>query len=292
MNEILDRYAKYLKQNVHSKNTLDSYLRDVRQFLCYLEEETALHFTEVGAEDAQKYAKLLKKRGRSAATVNRCLVSLRGFYRYAVDKKLAPINPFLNVTMEKPVKKLPESLDSEEIELLFQAPDVKDPKGCRDKAMLELLYATGVKVSELTALNLEDVNLRAGILHCRTPKAERVIPIYQDALDVLTDYIYRIRPLLSTQQSEALFINFSGQRLTRQGFWKIIKQYAARTGIRKDITPHTLRHSFAIHLLENGAGVRDIQEMLGHADVASTQVYVQLVKNRMQEVYQKCHPKA
>ncbi|MFQ8600370.1 MAG: tyrosine recombinase [Oscillospiraceae bacterium] len=292
MNDILERYAKHLKQNVHSKNTLDSYLRDVRQFLCYLEEETTLVFSEIGAEDAQKYAKLLKKRGRSAATINRCLVSLRGFYRYAVEKKLAPLNPFANVTMEKPVKKLPESLDSEEIELLFQAPDVKDPKGCRDKAMLELLYATGVKVSELTALDLEDVNLRAGILRCRTPKAERVIPIYQDALDVLTDYIYRIRPLLSTQQSEALFINFSGQRLTRQGFWKIIKQYAARTGIRKDITPHTLRHSFAIHLLENGAGVRDIQEMLGHADVASTQVYVQLVKNRMQEVYQKCHPKA
>ena len=179
--------------------------------------------------------------------------------------------------------------------MLLDQPNVMDPKGCRDKAMIELLYATGIRVSELIDLNLQDINLKTGMLHCRRPKSDRIIPIYAEAVASLSDYISRVRRIIIDpvgKDGQALFVNLNGHRLTRQGFWKIIKGYAALARITKDITPHTLRHSFALHLLQNGADLKDIQEMLGHADIASTQVYANLLNNRFQNVYNHCHPMA
>ena len=190
-------------------------------------------------------------------------------------------------------RKLPRILTAKEVELFLEQPDRSDPKGCRDKAMLELLYATGIRASELINLNIQDLNLRSGVLYCRGSKGVRSIPVYPSAVVAVSDYIYRMRGLITGPESgNALFVNLNGGRLTRQGFWKIVKGYATEAGITKEITPHTLRHSFALHLLENGASVKDIQTMMGHADISSTQVYVQLLDSHVKQVYNDCHPKA
>lgn len=178
------------------------------------------------------------------------------------------------------------------MELFLEQPKCVDEKGYRDHAMLELMYATGVRVSELIALNVEDVNLPAAFLRCGDEKRERIIPLYPRAVKALRDYIQVIRPRLADQEEAALFVNMNGQRMTRQGFWKLVKHYQAKAEITKDITPHTLRHSFAVHLLENGADLRSIQEMLGHADISSTQIYAHIIKQRLQDVYRKAHPLA
>ena len=178
------------------------------------------------------------------------------------------------------------------MELFLEQPKCVDEKGYRDHAMLELMYATGVRVSELIALNVEDVNLPAAFLRCGDEKRERIIPLYPRAVKALRDYIQVIRPRLADQEEAALFVNMNGQRMTRQGFWKLVKHYQAKAEITKDITPHTLRHSFAVHLLENGADLRSIQEMLGHADISSTQIYAHIIKQHLQDVYRKAHPLA
>ena len=189
-------------------------------------------------------------------------------------------------------RKCPEILTGREVELFLEQPKCVDEKGYRDHAMLELMYATGVRVSELIALNVEDVNLPAAFLRCGDEKRERIIPLYPRAVKALRDYIQVIRPRLTGQEETALFVNMNGQRMTRQGFWKLVKHYQAKAEITKDITPHTLRHSFAVHLLENGADLRSIQEMLGHADISSTQLYAHIIKQRLQDVYRKAHPLA
>ncbi|MEG2119193.1 MAG: tyrosine-type recombinase/integrase, partial [Pseudoflavonifractor sp.] len=190
-------------------------------------------------------------------------------------------------------RKLPQILTNKEVDTFLEQPDASDAKGCRDKAMLELLYATGIRVSELIGLNLEHLNLSAGFLRCVGRDKERVIPLYPAAVRALADYITHVRPQMIEQPDEqALFVNMSGERMSRQGFWKIIKHYQAKAEIKKDITPHTLRHSFAAHLLENGADLRSIQEMLGHADISSTQIYAQLVNQKLKDVYNKAHPRA
>ena len=189
-------------------------------------------------------------------------------------------------------RKYPEILTNREVELFLEQPKCVDEKGFRGHAMLELLYATGIRVSELIALNREDVNLQAAFLRCGGEKRERIIPLYPRAVKALRDYIQTVRPRLAGQEEPALFVNMNGQRMTRQGFWKIVKYYQGKAEITKDITPHTLRHSFAVHLLENGADLRSIQEMLGHADISSTQIYAQIVKQRLQDVYHKAHPLA
>ena len=190
-------------------------------------------------------------------------------------------------------RKLPQILTSKEVELFLEQPDAADAKGCRDKAMLELLYATGIRVSELIGLDLEHLNLSAGFVRCPGRGKERIIPLYQAAVRALGDYVLHVRPqMLERPDEQALFVNMSGERMSRQGFWKIIKHYQEKAGICKDITPHTLRHSFAAHLLENGADLRSIQEMLGHADISSTQIYTQLVSSKLKHVYNKAHPRA
>ncbi len=286
-------FAQYLmEQKANSANTRESYLRDVQYFLEFLGR---LDITPLEADerDIQAFVQHLADLKRSTTTISRNLASIRCFYKFLIMQGLVDHNPAKAVKLEKAEKKLPQVLLGEEIELLLDQPDITEPKGCRDKAMLELLYATGIRASELINLNIQDINLRSGVLYCRGSKGVRSIPIYPSAVVAVSDYIYRMRGLIAGPDSgEALFVNLNGGRLTRQGFWKIVKGYAVEAGITKEITPHTIRHSFALHLLENGASVKDIQTMMGHADISSTQVYVQLLDSHVNQVYHDCHPKA
>lgn len=293
MSDYLSMFRSYLAiQKPNSANTRDSYLRDVSYYLDFLSEIKVLP-EEAVAATVQAFVDHLHDLGRSPTTISRNLASVRCFYKFLIFQGNMDSNPAKAVKLEKTVKKLPQVLDGEAIERLLAQPDIRDPKGCRDKAMLELLYATGIRASELINLDIKDVNLRSGVLYCPGNKGVRPIPMYPSAVVAVSDYIYRMRGLIAGPDSgDALFVNLNGGRLTRQGFWKIVKGYAAEAGIEEEITPHTLRHSFALHLLQNGASVKDIQTMMGHADISSTQVYVQLLDNHVKQVYEDCHPKA
>ena len=235
----------------------------------------------------------LQKKGRATSTISRNLASIRSFYQYLTKSGVINSDPTEDLESPKVEKKLPQILSTKEVELLLEQPKCDDLKGYRDKAMLELLYATGIRVSELICLNVSDVNLEMGFIRCNKGNKERMIPIGSLSIQALNEYLTKSRNLLIQRSDEkALFVNVNGKRLTRQGFWKIIKQYKNQAKINKDITPHTLRHSFAAHLLENGADLKSIQEMLGHSDISSTQVYAQIAKNRIKEVYKKTHPRA
>ena len=294
MKKCIDEFENYLIYNKKvSRNTLDSYLRDVKGFAKFLGTNEIDSFFVCDDKIINDYFDSLKASGKSNATLTRIISSLRSFFQLLILQGYVRSNPAKDVKPQKVQKKLPYILSGKEIDKLLSAPDMEDIKGFRDKAMLELLYATGIRVSELVNLNIDDVNLEIGTLSCTNEKGSRVMPIYPEALKILEDYINRIRSAILTIDSEdALFINMHGGRLTRQGFWKIIKLYAEQAGIEGDITPHTLRHSFATHLLENGAELKDIQEMLGHADISSTQIYTQVMKNKFKDVYNKYHPRA
>ncbi len=293
--DIKQQFAAYLSDiKKVSVNTLQSYLRDLEQFLEFLHVRDAVPF-EATKEVIRKFVQSMERTGLSKSTVARMMSTLRCFYRFGMSEGLIDHNPAagIQMTADDKNKKLPEILTTKEIEMFLSQPDVSDFKGCRDKAMLELLYATGIRVSELIGLNMEDINLQLGILYCRNQKNERIIPIYDEARDAVADYIKRVRSAVILDYREpALFTNMNGSRMTRQGFWKIVKAYTKSANINKDITPHTLRHSFAAHLLENGAQLKDIKEMLGHSDISSTQVYAKLMKERYRNVYANCHPKA
>ena len=293
MSELLDAYEAYLKtEKKASGNTVSSYLRDVRQFEAEMQmQDTTL--LQVTAKQVDHYVRVLTGRGKSAATVTRSLASLKSSYNYLVQRGLMDQNPAKGVAPAKVERKLPQILTGKEVELFLEQPQCTDLKGYRDRAMLELLYATGIRVSELIGMNVEDVNLAAGFIRCSSRGKERIIPLYSAAVKALSDYIRDVRPhMVLTPREPALFVNMSGERMSRQGFWKIIKYYQEKAQIKKDITPHTLRHSFAAHLLENGADLRSIQEMLGHADISSTQIYSHMVKQKLQDVYHKAHPRA
>ena len=291
--DYLKEYESYLKtEKKASLNTLSSYLRDIHQYAGWLEGES-LTAEQANQADVERYVKHLSGKGKSVATVTRSLASMKSFYNFLIGAGVVTINPVRGITPAKVERKLPQILTSKEVDLFLEQPDPSDAKGCRDKAMLELLYATGIRASELINLNIQDLNLRSGVLYCRGSKGVRSIPVYPSAVVAVSDYIYRMRGLITGPESgNALFVNLNGGRLTRQGFWKIVKGYATEAGITKEITPHTLRHSFALHLLENGASVKDIQTMMGHADISSTQVYVQLLDSHVKQVYNDCHPKA
>lgn len=293
MNDYYSMFSEYLtNQKANSANTRESYLRDTMFFLEYL-SGIGTAPQDADEEVIQKYVDRLHELKRSPTTISRNLASVRCFYKFLIFRGQLDHNPAKGIKLEKAEKKLPQVLSGEEIELLLAQPDITEPKGCRDKAMLELLYATGIRASELINLNLKDINLRSGVLYCHGSKGVRSIPVYPSAVVSVSDYIYRMRGLITGPESgSALFANLNGGRLTRQGFWKIVKGYAIEAGITKEITPHTLRHSFALHLLENGASVKDIQTMMGHADISSTQVYVQLLDSHVKQVYNDCHPKA
>lgn len=292
--DYIKQFEAYLtEERKVAKNTLSSYMRDINQFDQYWEKQNSEDLTTVTMEGLEIYIKWIKKNGKSAATVSRSIASLRSFYNYLLIKRVVNSNPASGLVPDKAEKKLPQILTGEEVELFLEQPELNDSKGYRDKAMLELLYATGIRVTELISMDVEELNLSAGVVRCRTRNKERIIPLYPTAVDALREYITKIRPhMVGNIDEKALFVNMSGDRMSRQGFWKIIKQYQEKAGIEKDITPHTLRHSFAAHLLENGADLRAIQEMLGHADISSTQVYAQLVKKQLKDIYQKAHPRA
>ena len=291
--EYLSGYERFLtEEKKASPNTLSSYLRDVRQYLDWLEEE-GISPTQALHADVEAYTRSMTAKGKSAATVTRCQASLKSFYSWLIQIGQISENPARGLSQTKVERKLPHILTSREVEHFLEQPDPSDAKGCRDKAMLELLYATGIRVSELIGLDLDNINLSAGFIRCANRGKERIIPLYQAAVRALQNYLDRVRPQMVEHPDEkALFVNMSGERMSRQGFWKIIKHYQEKAGIQKDITPHTLRHSFAAHLLENGADLHSIQEMLGHADISSTQIYTQVVSQKLKDVYNKAHPRA
>ena len=276
-----------------SLNTLQSYKRDIDQYIMYLHSINVTTITNTNKTTVIAYLLNLQKKGRATSTISRNLASIRSFYQYLYKNKTIDIDPTLELESPKVEKKLPQILSTQEVELLLEQPKCLDLKGIRDKAMLELLYATGIRVSELISLNLNDINLELGYLTCNKGSRERTIPIGTISIAAVNEYVTKSRKLLLQDiDDEALFVNINGRRLTRQGFWKIIKHYKNQANINKDITSHTLRHSFAAHLLENGADLRSIQEMLGHSDISSTQIYAQMAKNKIKEVYKKTHPRA
>ena len=293
MLDLIHAYENYLaKVKQASSNTISSYLRDIRQFSDWLLQYVDL--LGVSEQNIRTYLDYLLEQGRSAATISRVLASLKNFYTYAVSTGFIEASPVTSeLHIDRGEKKLPQVLSGKEVELLLSQPSCNDPKGFRDKAMLEVMYATGIRVTELIDLNIEDVNLELGILKCNSAKKSRTIPLYPAALRALTVYIKEIRMLMVADPAErALFVNMGGARMSRQGFWKILKYYQAKAGIEKEITPHTLRHSFAVHLLENGADLGSLQELMGHSDISSTQVYTHMINQKLKSVYDKCHPKA
>ena len=294
MADYIAAYQAYLAQEKHaSANTLSSYIRDLNQFRTWLLGSGITDLRKVKKEVINEYLLHMTQIGKSPATVTRSTASIKSFYAYLLQSGAIKANPAKSVAAMKVERKYPEILTNREVELFLEQPKCVDEKGFRDHAMLELLYATGIRVSELIGLNVEDVNLSAGFIRCTSRGKERIVPLYHTAVKALEDYVRNIRPrIIADEEEHALFVNMNGERMSRQGFWKIIKYYQEKAEIDKDITPHTLRHSFAVHLLENGADLRSIQEMLGHADISSTQSYTHVVKRQLKDVYQKAHPRA
>ena len=290
MLDLISAYENYLtKVKQASANTISSYMRDIRQFAEWLGTEVA----DATQQNIGAYLQYLEQDGRSAATISRTLASLKNFYAYLVSSGFCEKTPVIDIHIDRGEKKLPQILTGREIELLLSQPLCVDAKGFRDKAMLEVMYATGIRVTELIDLDIDDVNLEMGVIKCMAAKKTRMIPLYPAALRALTIYIRDIREsMLASTQETALFVNVNGSRMSRQGFWKILKHYQASAHIEKEITPHTLRHSFAVHLLENGADLNSLQELMGHCDISSTQMYTQLINQKLNKVYKKCHPKA
>ena len=294
MTDYVSLYHDYLTQEKHAAaNTLSSYMRDLTQFQMWLIASGSPDLRKVKKDMIGDYLMSLTRQGKSPATVTRCTASIKSFYNFMTKNGHMKINPAKSVAAMKVERKYPQILTSKEVELFLDQPKCVDEKGFRDHAMLELLYATGIRVSELIGLDVSDVNLSIGFVRCRNKGKERSIPLYHGAVKALQDYIFNIRPrLVSSEEETALFVNMNGERMSRQGFWKIIKYYQEKAEINKEITPHTLRHSFAVHLLENGADLRSIQEMLGHADISSTQIYTQVINKQLKDVYTKAHPRA
>ena len=294
MLDLIGAYENYLsKVKQASANTVSSYLRDIRQFSEWLSSSESVDVLHVEQVNIRAYLDRLVEQGRSGATISRTLASLKNFYAYLITSGFLDQMPMMDLHIDRGEKKLPQILTGREIDLLLQQPLLTDPKGLRDKAMLETMYATGIRVTELIDLNVDDVNLELGIIKCVHGSKSRSIPLYPAALRALSVYISTVRTAMLADPGErALFVNVSGTRMSRQGFWKIIKHYQSTAHINKEITPHTLRHSFAVHLLENGADLGSVQELMGHSDISSTQLYTQMVDQKIKSVYAKCHPKA
>lgn len=292
--ECIELFESFLKiEKKASANTLSSYMRDIHQFAAYQENNGGSPISDASEEELAEYIEHLRQAGKSVATVSRNIASLKNLYSYLTLNRMIERNPSTKLVPEKSTQKLPQILTSKEVDLLLAQPECIDAKGYRDRAMLELLYATGIRVTELIDLNITDVNLAEGVIRCHSRDKERYIPMYPKAVKALSDYLELVRPqMIAMPDEEALFVNVGGERMSRQGFWKLIKHYQKKAKIEKEITPHTLRHSFAAHLLENGADIHAIQEMLGHADISSTQVYSQLVKKQLKDVYNMAHPRA
>ena len=294
MLDLIKAYENYLtKVKKASSNTIASYMRDIRQFAEWLQNNEELEVLDASQLNIDGYLRYLESNGKSGATVSRCLASLKNFYAYLVSSGFLEKTPVTDIHVDRGEKKVPQILNGKEIELLLAQPVCVDAKGYRDKAMLEVLYATGIRVSELIDLNVDDVSLDQGVIKCNGTKKSRVIPLYPAALRALSVYLREVRESMIADKAEhALFVNVSGTRMSRQGFWKLLKHYQTTARIEKEITPHTLRHSFAVHLLENGADLGSLQELMGHSDISSTQFYTNMIDQKLKSVYAKCHPKA
>ena len=294
MEKQLKQFLKFLENDKKaSNNTIQSYKRDLEQYKNYLINHN-LKYNKVKEEEIKEYLNyLVKEENKKASTISRMIASIRSFYQYEVKNKKVATNPIENLQSPKVEKKAPCILTTEEVELLLKQPTNVDLKGIRDKAMLEFAYATGMRVTEIISLDVEDVNLEQGYVICKGKTKTREIPLGRIALESVKEYLEKSRDILvKSDKEEALFVNINGKRLTRQGFWKIIKYYQEQAHIDKDITPHTLRHSFATHLLQNGADLKSIQTMLGHSDISSTQVYMKFQNDGLNDVYKKAHPRA
>ena len=275
-----------------SNNTLQSYKRDILQYKNYV-DINKINYLKVSKEDIKKYLMYLQDMNKKTSTISRNLASIRSFYQFLLRNKKIKTDPTEGIQSPKIEKKAPNILSSKEVELLLEQPNCIDLKGIRDKAMLEFAYATGMRVTEIISLDIDDVNLETGFVVCRNNGKQRSIPLGTLSLKALENYIKDARPILiKDENNKALFVNINGGRLTRQGFWKIVKYYKDQAHINKDITPHVLRHSFATHLLQNGADLKAIQVMLGHSDISSTQVYMQFQDESLKNVYKKAHPRA
>ena len=293
MTDYLKEFEQYLSENKKvSSNTLESYIRDAVQYISYADSYGVKDITKVDTELVNKYIEYLTGKKRSHSTCTRVIASVRCYYKFLNFYGYTKSNPASDIKLVREEKKLPNVLTADEIDILLAQPNSSDPKGCRDKAMLELLYATGIRVSELIDLNVTDVNTEVEVVFCRSGKATRCLPIYSNASRAVEEYTNRVRSAVTTGEEQALFTNLNGTRLTRQGFWKIIKLYTKQAGIKKDITPHTLRHSLATQMLSKGAQLKDIQAILGHADISSTQVYAQIMREQYASIYKKFHPRA
>lgn len=296
MEDFVEKYAKYLRDiKGASENTILSYQRDLKQFISFLKKVGIKEIQKVNRTNIVAYLLELQKKGRAPSTVSRNIVSIRSFFQFLLKMHIVYEDPTENIESPKQEKKLPEVLTIEEVDLLLRQPNENDLKGIRDKAMLELLYATGIRVSELISLQKSDVNLTLEYIKCtdHEDSKERIIPLGASALRSLRNYMDKARfAMIKDSNEKYLFVNCSGTPMTRQGFWKLIKVYAKKAKINKTITPHMLRHSFAAHMVANGADLQSVQEMLGHSDISTTQVYAQLNKNKLKEVYTKAHPRA
>ncbi len=295
MDDLIKNFEEYLKKNKKaSENTVISYVRDVSGFNRYMcSNYENKNLTKCTDENLSSYISHLTSNGKSTSTITRTLASLRAFFAFLMSERIILKNPANVIKCEKKKKALPRILTSKEVDLFLNQPKCDSLKGYRDKAMLELLYATGIRVSELISLNVKDVNLELGLVKCGKDNTERLIPLYTAAISAISNYLEMSRPFLLTNTVEsALFVNLNGERMTRQGFWKIIKHYGEAAGISTEITPHVLRHSFATHLLENGADIMSIKEMMGHSDISSTLIYTKLIKSDLKSTYVKYHPRA
>lgn len=290
----IEAFITYLgKVKKMSDNTIISYRRDLTKLYDYLVESGIKSITEVTQEDLNGYIKSLEDGKFKAATISRNIASIKALFHYMEEQGIILSDVSENLKAPKIEKKLPNIMTVEETERLLMQPTPNNPKGYRDKAMLELLYATGIRVSELITLRVRDVDIKTSLLSCSDNGRERKIPFGNKARAALVDYIGTGREqLLNGESSEILFPNCNGKPMSRQGFWKLLKAYGKKAGIEQDITPHTIRHSFAAHLVENGADLKSVQEMLGHSDISTTQIYVKLGTNHIREEYDKAHPRS
>ena len=293
MDKQIESFLEFIKNDKKlSKNTLDSYRRDIIQYKKYI-EENKLNYLKMKKEDMNKYIQHLHDINRKASTISRHMASLRLFYQYELKNNKIKSDPIEGIQAPRVAKRVPSILTSQEVSLLLDQPKNVDLKGIRDKAMLEFAYASGMRVSEIISLNVEDVNFETGYATCKNGDKQRNIPLGKMALKALKEYVQEARPIMiKSDKEKSLFVNINGKRLTRQGFWKIIRYYKEQAHITKDITPHVLRHSFATHLLQNGADLKSIQTMLGHSDIASTQIYMQFQDESLKNVYKNAHPRA
>jgi integrase/recombinase XerD len=296
MRDAIEAFLQFLElEKGYSGNTLAAYRNDLEQFAQAMEEEGISSWEQVNQDVIIDYIMSLREREYASSTVARKIAALKSFFHFLAAEEIISDDPTLNLDSPKVKKRLPVTLSYEEVERLLDAPKGSSPKAIRDKALLELLYATGMRVTELVSLDLEDINLASATVRVRQGKGskERIIPIHSRAVEALREYLAKARRmLLKSPEERALFLNHRGERLTRQGLWLIIKQYVREAGIKTEVTPHTLRHSFATHLLNGKADLRHVQELLGHANISTTQIYTHISSERLREIYDESHPRA